>query len=67
MSTQIPDEPTRPASDTDADRGPDTPEGGSEEWTGGHQKQRPPQQDAQEADLPDLEEDEDSIVRPENS
>jgi hypothetical protein len=59
MSTQTPQEPTRLTSDET--------EGGTEEWTGGHQEQRPPRQDAEVKDLPELEVEEDSIVRPENS
>jgi hypothetical protein len=67
VSKQTPDEPTRPAPDPDADRAPETTGDGTAEWTGGHQQQSPPQQDAQVTDLPELEVDEDSTVRPENS
>ena len=55
MSQQTPHEPTPSTSDH------------TEEWTGGHQKQRPPRQDAKVSDLPELEEDEDSIVSTDNS
>lgn len=67
MSKQTPDEPTRPAPDPDAAHAPDKTEDGTEEWTGGHRKQSPPPQDAEVADLPELEVEEDSVVRPENS
>jgi hypothetical protein len=59
MSQQTPREPTPSTSDHT--------EGDTEEWTGGHQKQRPPRQDAKVSDLPELEEDEDSIVSTDNS
>ncbi|MFC0249297.1 hypothetical protein ACFFIO_12400 [Citricoccus parietis] len=67
MSKQTPEEPTRSAPDPDAGRSPDNAEGGTEEWTGGHQEQSPPRQDAEAADLPELEVEEGSVVRPENS
>jgi hypothetical protein len=67
MTKQNPDEATRSVPDPDADRGPDTTDNDPEEWTGGHQEQGLPRQDAGGSELPDLEEEEDSVVRPENS
>lgn len=67
MSKQTPQEPTRSAPASDADHVPDKTDRDTEEWTGGHREQCPPQQDAEGADLPELEVEEDSIVRPENS
>lgn len=67
MSKQTPQEPTRSASDPKADRVLDETDGDTEEWTGGHRQQSPTPQDAEVADLPELEVEEGSIVRPENS
>ncbi len=67
MTKQNPDEPTQPASAPDVDRGPDRTDSEPEEWTGGHQEQGLPRRDAGGSELPDLEEEEDSVVRPENS
>lgn len=67
MSKQTPQEPTRPAPDPEADHAPDKTDGDTEEWTGGQREQDPPRQDSKAADLPELEVEEDSVVRPENS
>jgi hypothetical protein len=66
MSKQTPEEPTQSPA-PEADRAPDNTDDGTEEWTGGHRKQGPAQQDAEVADLPELEVEEGSVVRPENS
>jgi len=66
MSKQTPDERTRPPA-PEVDRAPNNTDDDAEEWTGGHREQGPARGDAEVADLPELEVEEGSVVRPENS